>query len=122
MKPMINADIGVTNPEPGVMATNPATAPETPPRTVGLPWRIHSITSQPSVAAAAPKCVATKALVARPLAASALPALNPNQPTQSRHAPITLITRLWGLIGVLGYPRRLPRYKAQTSAETPLVM
>jgi hypothetical protein len=35
MKPMINADIGVTNPEAGVMATNPATAPEMPPSTVG---------------------------------------------------------------------------------------
>src|SRR5215471_7397050 len=104
MKPMINADIGVTNPEPGVMATNPATAPETPPRTVALPWRIHSITSQPTTAAAAPKCVATNALVANPLAATALPALNPNQPTHSKHAPITLSVRLCGAIGVFGYP------------------
>src|SRR5215471_6274346 len=102
MKPMIKADIGVTNPEPGVMATSPATAPETPPSTVGLPCLIHSITSQPTTAAAAPKCVATKALVARLPAARALPALKPNQPTHSRQAPITLITRLCGAIGVLG--------------------
>jgi len=33
---------------------------------------------------------------------SALPALNPNQPTHSRHAPITLSTRLCGFIGVFG--------------------
>src|SRR5215510_533122 len=101
-KPMIRAAIGVTNPDAGVMATKPATAPETPPSTVGLPWRIHSITSHPATAEAAPKCVATNALDARPPAATALPALKPNQPTHSRHAPITLITRLCGAIIVLG--------------------
>src|SRR5207253_10892491 len=37
----------------GVIATMPQTAPEIPPSTVGLPWRIHSIANQPSVAAAA---------------------------------------------------------------------
>ena len=37
-----------------------------------------------------------------PLAATALPALNPNQPTHSRAAPITVITRLWGGIAVVG--------------------
>src|SRR5262245_7138804 len=109
MKPMIKAAIGVTNPEAGVMATSPTTAPEIPPSTVGLPLRIHSITSQPATAEAAPKCVATNALDARPPAATALPALNPNQPTHNRHAPIELITRLCGAIGVFGYPRRFPR-------------
>ena len=61
----------------------------------------------PSVAAAAPKWVATKALVARPDAASALPALKPNQPTHNRHAPMTLITRLCGFIGSFGKPSAL---------------
>ena len=48
------------------------------------------------------KCVATKALVARLPAASALPALKPNQPTHSRQAPMKLSTRLCGGMGSLG--------------------
>ena len=99
---MSRAGNGWTNPEAGVMATNPATAPEIPPRTLGLPLWIHSAPIQPRAAAAAPKCVATKALVARPDAARALPALKPNHPTHSRHAPMTLITKLCGFMGSLG--------------------
>src|SRR5258708_166064 len=119
---MNKAGNGFTNPEAGVMATNPATAPEIPPRTLGLPVTSHSTASQASAAAAAPKCVATKADDASPEAASALPALNPNQPTHSKHAPIVLMTRLCGRIGSTLYPLRGPRYNAQTSAETPDVM
>src|SRR5947208_9981790 len=99
---MIIAGNGLTKPDAGVMATSPATAPEIPPRTLALPLCIHSAASHPRVAAAAPKCVATKALVASPDAAIALPALKPNQPTHSRHAPMKLITRLCGLMGVCG--------------------
>src|SRR5689334_1036718 len=98
-KPISNAAKGVTNPEAGVMATNPATAPEMPPSTLGFPDLSHSASIQPSVAAAAPKCVATNALVASGDAARALPALNPNQPTHNKHAPMKLITRLCGFIG-----------------------
>ena len=47
---------------------------------------------QPIAAAAAAKWVLTKALVARELAPRALPALKPNQPNQSRHAPMKLST------------------------------
>ena len=99
MKPISMAGNGWTKPEAGVMATNPATAPEIPPSTLGFPLCSHSMSSQPSAAAAVAKCVATNALVARGDAASALPALNPNQPTQSRQAPITASTRLCGFIG-----------------------
>src|SRR5919199_3838693 len=95
---MASADIGVTKPEAGVTPTSPATAPEMAPSTVGLPVRTHSAAVHPSVAAAAAKCVATKALVASPPAESALPALKPNQPTQSMHAPMKLRTRLCGFI------------------------
>src|SRR6185437_11399599 len=98
MKPMIRAYIGVTNPLAGVMTTRPATAPEMAPRTVGLPLLIHSTNIQPRVAAAA-GCVATKALLASVLLARALPALNPNQPTQSSAAPMTERTTLCGGIG-----------------------
>jgi len=45
------------------------------------------------------KWVATKALVANDEAARALPALKPNQPTHSRHAPMVLSTRLCGRMG-----------------------
>src|SRR5579864_4934306 len=107
MRPMINAGMGFTNPAAGVIATRPATAPEIPPSTLGFPLRIHSAPAHPNVAAAAAKCVATNALVAKPPAASALPALKPNHPTQSMHAPMKLSTTLWGGIGSFGYPNRL---------------
>src|SRR5215210_7230585 len=93
-RPIIKPDIGVTKPEAGVMPTSPATAPEIAPSTVGLPCRHHSAATQPSVA--------TKALVASELAASALPALKPNHPTHSMHAPIKLSTRLCGGMSILG--------------------
>src|SRR6185436_3998432 len=105
---MITAAIGVTKPEAGVIATNPATAPEIAPRTVGLPDFIHSAITQPSVAAAAAKCVAMKALLASVPALSALPALKPNQPTHSRAAPMTLITTLCGGMATEPKPLRLP--------------
>src|SRR5215207_966908 len=116
---MASADIGVTKPEAGVMPTSPATAPEIAPSAVGLPVRTHSAATHPRVAAAAAKCVATNALVARLPAESALPALNPNQPTHSMHAPTRLSTRLCGSIGVLPNPTRRPTTSAQTSAEKP---
>src|SRR5215475_14698548 len=121
-RPMTMAGMGPTKPAAGVIATRPATAPEIAPRALGLPLRIHSAPLQPRTAAAAPRWVATKALVARLPAASALPALNPNQPTHNRHAPMKLSTTLWGFKLSPGYPSRLPRYNAQTRAETPEVM
>src|SRR5579864_3230907 len=93
-RPMTIAGIGPTKPAAGVMATNPATAPEIAPKALGLPLRIHSAALHPMTAAAAAKCVATNALVARLPAANALPALNPNQPTHRRQAPIKLSTTL----------------------------
>ncbi len=100
---------GCTKPEAGVMATSPATAPEMAPRAVGLPLWIHSAMVQPKAAAAAAKCVLTKALVASGPEPRAQPALNPNQPTQSRQAPIKLSTMECGGMVVWGYPMRLPR-------------
>src|SRR5262245_39925330 len=96
---MTSADIGPTKPEAGVMATSPATAPDAAPSTVGLPRVAHSVNIQPSAAAAAPVLVAVNAVAARPLASSALPALNPNQPNHRSAAPMTVIGRLCGCIG-----------------------
>src|ERR1051326_4939713 len=90
--PIRSAGMGFTKPDAGVIATRPATAPEIPPSMLGLPVCIHSAAIHPSAAAAAAKCVATKAEEASPEAASALPALTPNQPTHSRQAPTTLST------------------------------
>src|ERR1019366_2092398 len=98
MAPISSAGKGLTKPDAGVIATKPATAPEMPPSTLGLPVLSHSAASQVSAAAAAPKCVATNALVARGEEAKALPALKPNQPTHSKHAPTTLSTILCGRI------------------------
>src|SRR6202521_425864 len=97
-----SAGIGPTNPEAGVIATSPATAPEIAPSALARPFLSHSAALQPSAAAAAAKCVATNALVARLLAARALPALKPNQPTHSKQAPMKLSTRLCGGIGCFG--------------------
>src|ERR1700730_907425 len=110
---------GPTYPEAGVIATSPATAPDAVPSTVGLPREAHSVNIQPRAAAAAEVLVARNALTARELASRALPALNPNQPNQRRPAPITVIGRLWGGMGLCPNPLRLPITSAQTSADTP---
>src|SRR5439155_19259434 len=107
---MSSAGMGPTNPAAGVIATSPATAPEIAPSALGLPFLIHSASNHPTTAPAAPKWVATNALEARPLAARALPALNPNHPTHNKQAPMKLSTRLCGGIGCLGLPTRLPMY------------
>ncbi len=93
---------GPTYPHAGVMATRPATAPEAAPSAVGLPRSIHSAAIHPIAAAAAPVLVARNALAARPDASSALPALKPNQPNQSRPAPRSVNGRLCGGMGVCG--------------------
>src|ERR1700761_1280501 len=99
---MTIADMGFTNPAAGVMATSPATEPEMAPRALGLPLRIHSASIQLRAAAAAPKCVFMKALVASGPALRALPALNPNHPTQRRQAPMKLSTTECGGMASLG--------------------
>ena len=87
MLPIRRAPSGVTNPAAGVTPTRPATAPVAAPTAVALPRKAASMMSQVKVPAAAPVLVATKATVARPPEASALPALNPNQPNHSKPAP-----------------------------------
>src|ERR1700724_1114141 len=101
--PMTTAGVGPTKPDAGVIATNPATAPDAIPSTLGLPLTIHSANIQPNAAAAVAICVAAIAIPARPSAAPAEPALNPNQPTQSRDAPISVNVKLWGDMDCLPY-------------------
>src|SRR5437660_7859485 len=101
------------------MQTKPATAPEQAPSALGLPRVIHSMTAHATAPAAAEKCVAAKALEARPSDLRALPALKPNQPTHSSDAPIIVYVRLCGGIGSLPKPNRRPTSNAHTSAVTP---
>src|SRR5215510_7632813 len=93
---MIMAAAGVTKPLAGVIPTRPATAPEIAPSTHGLPLRDHSAAIHPITPAAVAKYVVTNAVVARSPALSALPALQPNHPTQSTQAPMKLSTSDWG--------------------------
>src|ERR1019366_234336 len=93
---------GSTKPDAGVIATRPATAPDAAPSTEGFPLAIHSANIQPRAAAAVAICVTVMAMPARPFAATAEPALNPNQPTHSSDSPITAYARLCGAMLVSG--------------------
>src|SRR5579871_536194 len=99
--PMRRDPFRLTNPQAGVMATRPATAPEAAPREVALPWWNHSIRHQVMAAMAVAVLVVTKALQARALAAQAEPALKPNQPNHRRLAPKSTMVRLWGTMDSL---------------------
>jgi hypothetical protein len=86
--PSISAPPGPMVPAAGVIATRPATAPEAMPSTLARRWMIHSTPIQPSAAAAVAICVTSIAMPAVPLAATADPALKPNQPSHNMLAPI----------------------------------
>ena len=119
--PIISAPIGPTKPEAGVIVPRPATIPVTIPRTLGLPYLIHSENIQTKDPVAALICVTNIAIPASPLAATALPALKPNHPTHNMPAPVTDIVKLCGGIAVLGKPLRLPNTIAATMAPVPAV-
>jgi len=95
--------------------------PVTIPRTLGLPNLTHSQAIHVREPTAALICVTSMAMPAAPFAAPALPALKPNQPTHSIQAPVTVIVRLCGGMGVSGKPRRFPMTSAATSAAPPAV-
>src|SRR5512141_3150775 len=86
MMPIARAPQMSTNPDAGVIATRPATAPLAKPSEAGRPL-IQLMAIQDRAPAAAAVLVTTKALAARPFAPMALPALKPNQPNQSSEAP-----------------------------------
>ena len=92
--PITNPPPGPTKPEAGVIVARPATIPVTRPRAEGLPYLDHSKPIQVNAPAAAEMCVTSIAMAASPFAASALPPLNPNQPTQSMAAPVMVIVML----------------------------
>ncbi len=120
--PMNKAPTGPTKPEAGVIATRPATAPETMPSTLGLPRNSHSMNIQVNAAVAVAICVTAIAMPARPPEATAEPALKPNQPTHSSEAPIRLRIRLCGAMLSTPYPFRLPTTRQATRPATPALM
>src|SRR6185312_8716314 len=89
-RPISSAPPGPQVPAAGVTATRPATAPEAMPSTLARLWTVHSTAVQPIAAAAVAIWVTSIAMPALPLAATAEPALKPNQPSHSRLAPITV--------------------------------
>src|SRR3954470_1265164 len=116
---MITAPVVFTNPHAGVITTNPATAPEQKPRTLGLPRVIYSAIAQTNDATAVANVVVVNAFAAITSAATADPALNPYHPTQSIPVPTIHSTMLCGGIGSFPKPRRLPRIRQRTSADHP---
>src|SRR6476660_9605260 len=84
---MMIAPIGLTNPAAGVIATSPTTMAVAQPTAVGLPERIASRNVHTRSVAAGASMVVVNARAAIPLAATALPALKPNQPHHSNPAP-----------------------------------
>src|SRR5207245_10040346 len=109
----------LTKPEAGVMATRPATAPAAAPITLGC-FLCHQLTViQVRAAIAVAVLVTTNALVASAPAPSALPALKPNQPNQSRAAPNTVIVASCGSAFCLPQPIRRPSERAAAGAEPP---
>src|SRR5437879_13426927 len=109
----------LTKPEAGVIATNPATAPAAAPITLGC-FLCHQLTViQVRAAIAAAVFVTTKALVASAPAPSALPALKPNHPNQSRAAPSTVMVASCGSTFCLPNPSRRASASAAPSADTP---
>src|SRR5438128_9403352 len=107
-----------TKPGAGVIATRPATAPAAIPSTLGRPLWIQDTVSQVRPAIAVAVFVTTNALVARPPAARALPALKPNQPNQRSDAPRIVIVASCGSLVLSRRPMRI----AATRADTPLEM
>src|SRR6187551_1064765 len=118
MAPSAMALIGLMKPAAGVTATSPTTIAVAAPTAVGLRDFAASRNVQTSSVAAGASIVVTNASPAIGLAASALPALNPNQPNQSRPAPSSVNGTLCGSSDDDGYSCRLPTTIAATSAAT----
>src|SRR5438874_5513999 len=120
--PMTAAAQGATKPLAGVMVARPATAPVTAPEALGFPSTHQLIVIHDSIPNEPPSIVVTNALAAMPFAASALPALKPNQPNHRRPAPSatkgTLCGATFSLEGIL----RGRKTKTHASAANPALM
>src|SRR5216117_1382496 len=120
--PMTIAPVASTYPHAGVITTNPPTAPEQNPSTLGLPRSAYSSIAHVNDATAVASVVLMNALAAIPSGARALPALNPYQPTQSKPVPTMQSTMLCGAMISFRNPSLCPRKMHKTSADQPDVM
>src|SRR5260370_42344430 len=114
---MTIAPVGSTYPHAGVITTSPATAREQNPSTLALPRNAYSNIAQVNDATAVASVVVMNAFAAMPSALSALPALNPYQPTQSIPAPTMQSTMLCGAMISFRKPSRGPSKAQSTSAD-----
>src|SRR5689334_21896652 len=94
--PITTAPVGSTKPQAGVITTRPPTAPEQRPSTLAFRRNKYSSPPQVKEATAVASVVVVNALAAIASEPSALPALNPYQPTQSMPVPIMQSTMLCG--------------------------
>src|SRR5947209_9222148 len=115
---MMMDGIGPTYPEAGVIATRPQTAPTAIPTAEGFPFLTQSVSIQLTAAPAAARFVTTSAFTARALAASALPALKPNQPNQRTEAPRMTYGMSFGRLSRRATPFRRPMTSASATADT----
>src|SRR5215213_10667766 len=102
MAPRRIAFIGLMKPAAGVTATRPTTIAVAQPTAVAFRDRIMSQKVHTTSVAAGASIVVTNARPAIGLAATALPALKPNQPNQSRPAPSSTNGMLCGSIEAEG--------------------
>ncbi|CCY66268.1 uncharacterized protein BN467_00715 [Prevotella sp. CAG:1124] len=98
-KPIMNAPSRSVEPAAGVMATSPATAPVHAPTVVGFLLHSQSMAIHTTAAVAVAICVTRNALAAIPSAASPLPALKPNHPSQRNDMPMNTNVMLCGVMG-----------------------
>src|SRR5579863_8840639 len=87
MTPIAILATGPTNPEAGVIATNPTTAPDAVAIADTFLFSAQDRNAHVSAAAAVAVLVTTNALAASAPEASAEPALKPNHPNHSKTAP-----------------------------------
>src|SRR5207247_11383991 len=111
------AGIGPTDPEAGVMATSPPTAPTAIPTADGFFFLTQSVSIQLTAAPAAAKFVTTSAFTASSFALRALPALKPNHPNHSTEAPRITYGMLFGRLSRRAMPWRRPMPRAAATAE-----
>src|SRR5581483_2043838 len=93
---MASALMGPTNPAAGVIATRPTTIAVAAPTAVGFFERPRSRNIHTTSVPAGASMVDVNASAAMGLAATALPALKPNQPNHSRPAPSSVNGMLCG--------------------------
>jgi hypothetical protein len=102
-----------------VITTSPPTAPEQNPRTLGFPRSAYSSIAHVNEAYRVASVVLMNAFAAIPSGASALPALKPYQPTQSKPVPTMQSTMLWRRHDFFPKSEPCPRRIHKTSADQP---